>query len=425
MTKNIKAEIITIGDELLIGQVIDTNSAWIARELNSIGIVVAQITSISDTQDQIINSLTAASERVNLVLVTGGLGPTNDDITKIAINEYFNTHFIKNQQVLNHIEKLLFNRGLPMNRLNIAQADVPEKATILPNSLGTAPGLWLEHNKIIYVFMPGVPYEMKSIFSNELIPQIKNQFSGPSIFHKTLMLYGIAESVLALRIEEWESSLPSTIKLAYLPSLGTIRLRLTAMGEANSKLEDLISFEVKKLLPLIKDYYFGNDDETLEIVVGKLLKDNNKTVATAESCTGGTVAGLLTSNSGSSAFFKGGIIAYSNEVKTSVLKVDESILHNYGAVSEQVVRVMAEETLELMQVDYSVSVSGVSGPDGGTPEKPVGTVWIGIASKNSVHAVKFNFENDRARNIKRAANAALNELRKMILSDIEKKHIIV
>lgn len=418
---NTSAEIITIGDDILIGQVVDTNSAWLAKNLNLIGIEVSQIISIADDKKMITNTLDNIHSKTKLILITGGLGPTQDDITKKAIVDYFETRLIPNKSVLIHIEQLVKQLNMEMNALNYQQADVPESAKILHNESGTAPGLWLEKNDKLYIFLPGVPYEMNSIFSNELMPLLIKTFPGTSIYHKTLMLFGIPESNLAMLIEPWEKALPQTIKLAYLPSQGFIRLRLSSKGPNWDSLQKKISSEVDKLMPYIEEYYYGEDDKTLEMVIGKLLKLNDKTVVTAESCTGGNIAHLLTSLPGSSAYFKGSIVAYSNEIKTSLLNVDEALLHNYGAVSEQVVKVMAEEVLELMHADYAIAVSGIAGPDGGTVEKPVGTVWIGIASKNRVTARKFLFESDRERNIRIGSYTALNELRKTILSDLEKK----
>jgi nicotinamide-nucleotide amidase len=293
--QNINSEIITIGDEILIGQVIDTNSAWIAQKLNDIGINVAQITSISDNKLHIIKSLKEATSRADLIIVTGGLGPTKDDITKHTISEYFQSPLVRNQEVLNHIMKLLEPRGVKINDLNIRQAEVPDKCIVLHNALGTAPGMMIEDSGKLFVFMPGVPFEMKYIVTEQLIPRLKEIYQTPAIVHKTLMLQGIAESMLAQHIEEWENELPKEIKLAYLPSPGLMRLRLTAKGDKPEILEELISKHVKLLKPLIRPWYYADDDEPIEITIGKLFKQYGKTLATAESCTGGKIANLITS----------------------------------------------------------------------------------------------------------------------------------
>jgi nicotinamide-nucleotide amidase len=419
-TQNCNAEIITIGDEILIGQIIDTNSAWIAQQLNLIGINVVQISSISDNKNHIINALKEATVRADLILVTGGLGPTRDDITKQTIAGFFNSNLKRNDQILNHITKLLNARNVIMNELNVRQADLPDNCIIIPNDFGTAQGMWFEKEGKVFVFMPGVPYEMKGIVSEQLLPRLVKQFSTPSIYHKTLMLQGIAESKLAEMIESWELKLPDQLKLAYLPSPGLIRLRLTAKGEQMERLKSLVHSEVKKVFPIIEPYYFGEDDEQLEMIVSKLLKENNLTLSTAESCTGGKIAHLITSVPGSSSFFKGSVVAYANEIKTEILKVSARIINDKGAVSEEVVREMAQNVRVTFGTDYSIAVSGIAGPDGGTPEKPVGTTWIAIASPNQVIARMFVFGDNRERNIQRASVTALNELRKAILADVKK-----
>jgi nicotinamide-nucleotide amidase len=417
---NTNAEIITIGDEILIGQVIDTNSAWLAQQLNSIGINVYQITSVSDDKNHIINALKEAYSRVSLILVTGGLGPTKDDITKKTLATYFNCKLIRNEEVLNHINNLFKNRGILMNEVNNLQADVPDICSVLHNTYGTAPGMWIEKDGKVFVFMPGVPFEMKEIVSNELLSRLEKHFKTPSIIHKTLMLQGIPESHLSMLIEPWEVKLPANLKLAYLPSPGIIKLRLTAKGGSAENLSALINQEIKKLMPLINEWYYGEDEEQLEVTISKLLKNNNKTISTAESCTGGKIAEMITSVPGSSSYFKGSVVAYSNEIKVKFLNVNAEVLNKNGAVSQPVVEDMARNIIKLFDTDFSIAVSGIAGPDGGTPEKPVGTAWIAVASKNRVNSVKYIFSDNRERNIIRTSITALNQLRKLILLELEK-----
>jgi len=416
--QNINAEIITIGDEILIGQVIDTNSAWMAQQLNDIGINVFQITSISDNKDHIIKSLDLAASRTDLILVTGGLGPTKDDITKQTIAEYFQTRLVRNEEVLGHIQQLLSYRGGKLNELNMLQADVPEHCKVIPNDYGTAPCIWIEKNGKVFVFMPGVPFEMQGIVSDQLIWRFKDLYKTPSIVHKTLILQGVAESTLAMLIDPWESQLPTNIKLAYLPSPGIVKLRLTAKGDTSENLSKSIDREVQKVLPIISDWYCGDNDEPLEITLAKLLKANNKTVATAESCTGGKIASLITSVPGSSQYYKGTIVVYANDVKVNVLGVDTQIITIHGAVSQQTVESMAQRVRELLKSDYAIATSGIAGPDGGTPDKPVGTIWIAIASEKQVIAKKYVFGDNRERNIIRSAITAMNGLRKLILLEL-------
>ena len=418
---NTNAEIITIGDEILIGQVIDTNSAWIAQQLNHIGINVYQITSISDNKAHIINSLNLASSRADLIIVTGGLGPTRDDITKETIAGYFNSKLVRNQDVLDHIHHLLEPRGVKLNELNNKQADLPDNCLILHNAYGTAQGMWFEKDKKIFVFMPGVPFEMKGIVSEELLSRLENYFNTPAIVHRTLMLQGIAESMLAQHIQLWEEQLDKSIKLAYLPSPGLMRLRLTAKGDNKETLTSLIDREIEKILPFLKNWYYGDDDEQLEVTIGKLLKFNSMTVSTAESCTGGKIASMITSVPGSSGYYKGTIVAYDNQIKTEILNVPSRLIEDHGAVSDQVVKAMAQNVCKLFNTDFAVATSGIAGPDGGTPEKPVGTIWIAVASKDKVISRLFSFgDTNRERNIQRTAISALNELRKLILVETKR-----
>lgn len=415
LQQSINAEIITIGDEILIGQIIDTNSAWMGQQLNQIGINVYQITSISDNSLHILKALELATSRVDLILITGGLGPTRDDITKQTITGYFKSKLVRNEQVLKNVQKILGIRGIKMNELNIRQADVPDNCQIILNSCGTAPGLWFEKNRKVYVFMPGVPFEMKAMMSDILLPQLKEYFKTSAIVHKTLMLCGVAESILALHIEAWEVQLPANLKLAYLPSPGIIRLRLTAKGDSQEGLSKVIGEEIEKVLPLVKEWHYGYDDETLEMVLGNLLNDKGKTLSTAESCTGGKVASMITAIPGSSGYYKGTVVAYANEIKNSMLGISSEIIATNGAVSQLVVEAMARNAVERFNTDYAIGISGIAGPDGGSVDKPVGTIWIAVASRSRVMAKKFLFgHNNRERNIIHASVSALNELRKFI-----------
>jgi nicotinamide-nucleotide amidase len=409
------ADIITIGDEILIGQIVDTNSAWIAQKLNAEGINIRQITSISDHPDHIIAALQDSGNNSSIVLITGGLGPTRDDRTKSALCKYFDTELIENSLVLEHITQLLTPRGISINSLNREQALVPEKATVLHNKLGTAPGLWFSYNEIIYVFMPGVPFEMKYLVESEVIPRVRKLFNTPVILHRTILTQGLAESTLAEKIETWEDSLPESIKLAYLPSPQNVRLRLTARGENEEILVELLDQKIKALNELIQEYIFGFDEDTMAGNVGKLLQNNGLTLSVAESCTGGNIAHFLTLNPGSSSYFKGGIVAYSNEVKVKLLKVDPHLIAENGAVSQEVAEAMAIGARQAMNTDYSIATTGIAGPDGGTIEKPVGTIWIAIAGPSTLISKRYTFANNRERTIIRSTQTALNLLRLELL----------
>jgi nicotinamide-nucleotide amidase len=406
-----KAEIITIGDELLIGQVIDTNSAWMAEQLNLLGISVFQITSISDNREHILTTLREASQRAEILLLTGGLGPTNDDITKETLSEYFDSPLVFNDEAYHQIEQLFSLRGFPVTQLNRLQASIPECCTPLPNSGGTAPGMWFEKDNVIYVSMPGVPFEMKSIMTQAVLPRLAS-LSPVTIAHKTILTQGVGESFLAAKIADWEAKLPDYIKLAYLPQPGLVRLRLTASGSDSENLRSGLARETNVLAGLIPEYIFGYDDDTLEEVIGKQLRSLKLTLATAESCTGGYIAHLITSISGSSDYFKGSIIAYSNEIKESLLYVKHETLLAAGAVSEATVIEMAEGARKRIGSDCSIAISGIAGPLGGTEEKPVGTTWIAISSPAGLVAEKFLLGEHRGRNIRKAGITALNMLRK-------------
>ena len=412
-----EADIITIGDEILIGQIVDTNSAWMAQQLNDEGINIRQIISISDRVEHIINTLRESSGKVPLVFVTGGLGPTKDDRTKRALCTFFETTLIEDPKVLDHIIQLLTPRGVLINKLNQEQALVPATATILANKLGTAPGLWFTDKGTIFVFMPGVPFEMKYIMEYEVLPRIKKLYNNATILHRTVLTQGAAESMLAERIANWEEGLPDCVSLAYLPSPHHVRLRLTARGENKKYLLKLLDQEIKQLAEVIPDYIFGYEDDTMAGNIGKLLEDRGMTLSVAESCTGGNIAHQITLNPGSSAYFKGGIIAYSNELKTSLLEVDAQLISDYGAVSREVVEAMAMGARKVMGTEYAIATSGIAGPAGGTEDKPVGTVWIAVAGPETVISRVSNFANHRERNIIRSSQNALNMLRLELLKN--------
>jgi len=410
-----EADLITIGDEILIGQIVDTNSAWMAQKLNDEGINVRQITSISDQPGHIISTLNESGRKASIVLVTGGLGPTKDDRTKLALCAFFETQLIENKEVLENVIELLTPRGVSINALNREQALVPATATVLANKLGTAPGLWFNRGGAIFVFMPGVPFEMKYLMENEVLPRIKKLFNTSTIIHRTILTQGLPESMLAERIADWEDRLPECISLAYLPSPQNIKLRLSARGEDKSHLSKLLKQNIEKLTKIIPNYIFGYEEDTMAGNIGKILKEKGLTVAVAESCTGGNIAHFFTMNPGSSEYFKGGIVAYSNELKVKLLGIDHEIISEKGAVSKEVVEAMAVAARQLLNTDYAIATSGIAGPDGGTPEKPVGTVWIAVADSYSVVSKNYNFGNNRERNIIRSSQTALNMLRLQLM----------
>jgi nicotinamide-nucleotide amidase len=411
-----KAAIITIGDELLIGQTINTNSAWLGAEMSKSGFDVSRVTSVHDRKEDILNILGEAAGKYNVVLITGGLGPTSDDITKPTLCEFFNTHLVMNNEVLRMIEEMISLRNWTMNDKNRRQAEVPESCRVLMNAAGTAPGMWFEKEGTIYISMPGVPHEMKYLMTEHVLPELNKRFISQTIIHRNIMIYGIGESILSEMLTAFEAGLPESIKLAYLPAYGIIKLRLTGTGTDKYFLADLVNEQVKKLYDTVPEYIFGENEESLEMVTGKLLIAKNKTVATAESCTGGEIAHLITSVPGSSIYFKGSVIAYANSVKTQLLGVQEYILSRYGAVSENTAKEMATGARSLLKTDFAVATTGIAGPDGGTESKPVGTVWIAVASEKGVICEKRLFGNDRYLNIRRFSLAALNLLRKQIIS---------
>lgn len=417
-----RAEIITIGDEILIGQVVDTNSAWMGQQLNLNGIQVYQVTSVHDDREHILQALADAEKRVDFVLITGGLGPTKDDITKKCLCEYFDTQLVFNPEVLDHVQNMLTSRNVVVNQLNRDQALLPGNCTVLHNSVGTASGMWFERNDTIFISMPGVPFEMEAIMTEEVFPRLKKLGRMQSIVHKTVLTIGLPESMLAERIEKWESALPNFIKLAYLPSQMMVRLRLSGYGSDQSVLEFEIEKQVSELLKIIPDHVFGYDDDNLGLVLGRELLLQNRTLAVAESCTGGSISQFITSNPGSSAYFKGAVIAYSNEIKNKVLNVPLEVIAEYGAVSQQVAELMALGVKKKLNTDYAVATTGIAGPDGGTAEKPVGTVWIAVAGPSGVTSKLYQFRHNRERNIIRSTHTALNMLRILIQDENKKRN---
>jgi nicotinamide-nucleotide amidase len=406
------AEIISIGDEILIGQIINTNSSWIAENLTYLGFAVKRIIAISDNESDILAALDDSGQRVDLVFITGGLGPTNDDITKNTLCKYFNSELVINKTVLKDITGLFKIRGFDVSLVNRKQAEVPTNAEVVPNKCGTAPGLWFNKNNKVFIVTPGVPFEMKMMSEEFIFPKLQKHFKTQQIYHRTVLTQGVGESLLAEIIKEWENDLPENIKLAYLPQPGIVRLRLTISGKDRKKLVMQIEKQISILEKLIPEYIFGYDSDLLEEICGKLLKENKMTLATAESCTGGYIAHLITSIAGSSEYFKGSVIAYSNEIKQLELGVKESSLIKYGAVSEQVVKEMAEGIRKKFNTDFAIATSGIAGPTGATAEKVVGTTWIAIASSEKVIAQMFLFGENRERNIRKAGVTALNMLRK-------------
>lgn len=410
-----KVEIVSIGDELLIGQTINTNASWMGNTLSLEGFEIVQNTVISDQEEDIVRALKAAELKADIILITGGLGPTKDDVTKHVLCNYFNTQLVRNEEILKRIEQFFTSRGREMLESNKQQADLPESCIILPNSIGTASGMWFEERDKIFVSLPGVPYEMKDLMNKEVIPRLQNKFSVDRIIHKTILTQGIGESFLAEKIKEWENKLrKDQLSLAYLPSPGLVRLRISAKGKNIKQLEEQIHHYSQTLLPFIKDYFFGYENDSLEEVIGKKLIRLNATLSTAESCTGGYISHKITSVSGSSAYYLGSVISYSNQVKIQELQVSSSDLANFGAVSQQVVEQMAQGVLQKIKSDYSIAVSGVAGPDGGSEDKPVGMVWIAVSSKEKTISKVFQFENDRNRNITRATWSALMMLNKLL-----------
>tara|TARA_R110002153_G_scaffold53848_4_gene149778 strand:- start:549 stop:1799 length:1251 start_codon:yes stop_codon:yes gene_type:complete len=412
------AEIITIGDEILIGQVIDTNSAFIAKELNKIGVSVYQITSIQDERVHLLKAFKEASERVDVVLITGGLGPTKDDITKHTLCEYFNDELVENAEVLAHVEELFakYISNTPISDINRMQALVPSKAEVLHNANGTAPGMLIRQGEVTFISMPGVPFEMKHLMTESVIPKLAAYYKRPHIIHKTIVTYGMGESAIAKRIETWEDELPSNIKLAYLPNLGKVRLRLSAKGSNYDELASAMEAESEKLYPLINDIVFGlEDDESLEEIVAKLLTCKNLTLSTAESFTGGKIAERITSVPGASSYFKGSVVSYATEAKINVLKVPEELVEKYSVVSAEVATAMAKGARELMKTDFAIATTGNAGPTKGDSNAEVGTVFIAIEGATSHFAQEFQMGSTRERVVEKSVNKAFELLQKEIL----------
>jgi nicotinamide-nucleotide amidase len=415
--KHIYAEVITIGDEILYGQITDTNSQWISAELDKIGIKTIRKTSIGDQKEAILDILKESQERADILIFTGGLGPTKDDITKKTIAEFFNDTLEINPDALGNVRELFESRGFELTEINRQQAAIPTKATYLNNAVGTAPGMWFNQNNKIIISMPGVPFEMQYLMENEVLPRLRVHFKTPFIIHKIIRTVGIGESFLASKIEFWEDALPQHIKLAYLPSMGQVRLRLTGSGDDKEKLKSEIEAEAEKIYPVLGKNLYSLDNEELEQAIAKLLLKNNATLATAESCTGGYLAHSITANAGSSSYYIGSIIPYSNQAKMDLLGVKQETLENFGAVSEETVIQMAEGAKKALKSTYALATSGIAGPDGGTNEKPVGTIWLACAGPNGTVARKILSTKTRLVNIQYGSKAALNLLRKMILNE--------
>jgi len=416
----INASILNIGDEILIGQIIDTNSSFLCKKLNEINIPVSNIVTIGDDEDTIIEHVENLMNKSQIIIIGGGLGPTSDDKTKSALCKFFNKRLILNDDIVTHIKNFLIKRGIKnISERNLKQAEVPEGCELIPNPNGTAWGLIFEKNNKICVALPGVPHEFKSMVENYLIFWIKNKFKiNSKIIHHTFLTTGIPESVMADKLKDFENNLPKNIKLAYLPSPGILSLRLSAFFDTEDIAETLKFGTIKnELFNLIKDYCFGENEDKLEKVVGNLLIKFNLTISIAESCTGGYVQHLLTTIPGSSQYFKGGIVAYSNEIKSKILNVDTELLYNKGAVSEEIVKMMAKNIKNLFNTDYSIAISGIAGPTGGSEDKPVGTTWIAVAGKKTIETRLFKFGDERINNIIRASIAALDMVRKLILSE--------
>jgi len=401
------AEIITIGDEILIGQIVDTNSAWIAQQLNNAGVRVKQISSVSDDRQHILTALAEAKQRADIILITGGLGPTKDDITKKTLAEYFNVGMVENAGALDNVNRIFAKYNRPMLEINRLQAQVPENCEVLLNKNGTAPGMWFNHEGKIYVSMPGVPFEMMYMMEEGVIPKLKATFKLPVIIHKTILTAGEGESYLAERIADIENDLPAYVKLAYLPKLGQVRLRLSGYGDDETVLKQKIDEFAARIVERVANVVIAQEDIPIEKAILNTMAGKGLTLSTAESCTGGYIAHLFTQHAGSSGVFWGGAVTYSNQLKQSMLGVKEQTLDDFGAVSEQTAGEMVQGALTYFKTDFAIAVTGVAGPGGGSVEKPVGTVWIAVASKEKTVIKKFTFGNKRAQNIERSAVSAL------------------
>ena len=407
----VTAEIIAIGDELLYGQIMDTNSHWISQELDAVGVRVVRKTTVGDNRTDILTAFEEASKRANLILITGGLGPTQDDLTKPLLAEYFGCEIVEVPEAVAAVSAYFTRRGREMTRLNILQGHLPTCCTYVPNEVGTAPGMWFEQKGCYWMSMPGVPHEMKKLVKDFVLPKLSQVFDLPVIYHKLIKTAGIGESWLADLIKDWENALPSHIRLAYLPSLGHVKLRLTAFGEDKKVLVAAVEQQIQNILPTISNYVYGYNEETLETAIGKLLKNSGKTLALAESCSGGYISHLITTVPGSSNYLRGTVVPYHNDLKQQVLGVSSATLAQHGAVSEETVREMATGVKKLFGSDYGLASSGIAGPDGGSPDKPVGTVWIACAGPDFVEAKLLQLTQDRLINIQLTGVAVLNLLR--------------
>ena len=416
-----KAEIITIGDEILIGQIVDTNSAFIAKELNKIGISVKQISTVEDERSHILEALNEAKVRADIIIITGGLGPTKDDITKDCLCEFFEDKLVNNEEVLKHIE-FLFEKYIdtPISDLNRKQAMLPSKALALMNKFGTAPGMWFESEGKAYVSLPGVPFEMKALIEDEVIPRLQQNFKRPVILHKTVLTYGMGESAIAEKIEAWEDGLPPYIRLAYLPNLGRVRLRLTAKGDNEEHLKNSVESLISDLHTIIGDIIVGyEDDEPVEIQISRLLLKNKATIATAESCTGGRLGSLFATPPGASNYYKGSVVSYATSSKVDVLKIDKKLIEEHSVVSEEVAMAMAKNVREIFKTDYAISTTGNAGPAKGDSDADIGTVFIGIATPDKVYAKKFTFGNHRDKVIGKAVNKSIELIREELFQQVK------
>lgn len=409
--------LISIGDELLIGKTINTNASWLGEHLSAIGFDISCVETISDSREAIMNSLARLVDESKVVIVTGGLGPTNDDITKHILCEFFHTELVYNQQAYDGMARYVLARNQEINENNVTQAQFPKSARLIPNPCGTASGMWFQQGQSVVVSLPGVPSEMKCMMTESVIPLLREMYELPAIVHRHINVAGIAESKLAEIIADWEAALPAQIHLAYLPSFGIVKLRMTCKATDTLTAHTLIKEQEEKLLPLIAQYVWGYDDETIEDVVGNLLVQYGETVSTAESCTGGNISAKLTRISGSSAYYWGSVISYDNSVKIRELQVSPTDIENYGVVSEAVVQTMASQVRRKIGTTYGVATSGIAGPTGGSKEKPVGTVWIAVASEKNVIAKRFQFGQEREENVAKAAFSALRMLQLLILQE--------
>jgi len=417
----LKAEIITIGDEILIGQILDSNSKWIAEQLNAIGVEVYQITSIHDDEHHILNALAEAESRADIILITGGLGPTKDDITKLTLTKYFDDRLVLHDDIVNHIKSLFKKINYPFTEINKLQALVPSKAKALMNYYGTAPGMWFEKGNKIFVSMPGVPMEMRGLMIKSVLPKLQSKFKLPFIYHKTILTYGMGESMLAEKIGTWENNLPKPIKLAYLPDLGRVRLRLSAKGKLKEEIVRLVENEAYKLNNIIGDIITGFDDGTpIEQEIGKLLTKQNLSLAIAESCTGGSIASMITAIAGASNYFKGSVVSYAKSAKETILKVDPEIINCYSVVSSQVAEEMAVNAKRIFNTDYAIATTGNAGPTTDVTDKSVGVVFIALATPEKVIVREFNFGQPREKVIARASNKALELLKNQLLKNLKK-----